>query len=77
MTPCMDMQKSKIQSYGSLDKLKPIIIVRGDLKNKDTIGDTWYPKESMSTLKYFLADYYKYKTRVHKFDFIGALNNPM
>ena len=34
MTPCMDVYKSKIQSYGSLDKLKLIILVRGDLQNK-------------------------------------------
>ena len=28
---CMDFEKSKIQSYGSLDKLKLRIVVRGDL----------------------------------------------
>ena len=32
VTPCMDVYKAKIQSDGSLDKLKLIILVRGDLK---------------------------------------------
>ena len=30
VTPCMDMYKAKIQSDGSLDKLKFRIVVRGD-----------------------------------------------
>ena len=33
VTPCMDVLKSKIQSYGSLYKLKLRILVRGDLQN--------------------------------------------
>ena len=37
MTPCMDVYKAKIQSYGSLDKLKLIIVVRGDLYNKELV----------------------------------------
>ena len=40
VTPCMDVYKAKIQSYGSLDKLKLRIVVREDFKNKDMIGDT-------------------------------------
>ena len=56
VTPCMDDYKAKIQSDGSLDKLKLGIVVRGDLQNKEMIGDTWSPKASMRTLKYFLAD---------------------
>ena len=31
VTPCMDLYKAKIQPDGSLDKLKLIIVVRGDL----------------------------------------------
>ena len=31
VTPCMDVYKAKIQSGRSLDKLKLIIVVRGDL----------------------------------------------
>ena len=34
VTPCMDVYKPKIQSGGSLNKLKLGIVVRGDLHNK-------------------------------------------
>ena len=64
--------KAKIQSDGSLDKLKLRIVVRGDLQNKEMVGDTWSPTASMSTLKYFLADVAKHKARVHQLYFIGA-----
>ena len=64
--------QGKIQSDGSLDKLKLRIVVRGDLKNKELVGDTWSPTASMRTLKYFLADATKHKERVHQLDFIGA-----
>ena len=70
--PCMDVYKAKIQSDGSLDKLKLRIVVRGDLQNKEMVGDTWSPTASIRTLKYFLADSAKHKTRVHQLDFIGA-----
>ena len=36
------------------------------------VGDTWSPTSSMRTLKYFLADAAKNKTRVHQLDFIGS-----
>ena len=55
VTPCMDVYKAKIQYVGSIDKFKFIIVVRGDLQNKEMIGDTWDPIVSMRTLKYFLA----------------------
>ena len=35
VTPCMDVYKAKIQSDGSLDKMKFRIVVRGDLQNKE------------------------------------------
>ena len=72
VTPCMDGYKAKIQSDGSLDKLKLRIVVRGDLQNKEMIGDTWSPTASMRTLKHFLADTAKHRARVHQLDFIGA-----
>ena len=72
VTTCMDVYKAKIQSYGSLDKLRLRIVVRGDLQNKEMIGDTWSPTAYMRTLKYFLADAAKYKARVHQLDFIDA-----
>ena len=62
----MDVYKAKIQSDGSLDKLKLRIVVRGDLKNKEMVGDTWSPTISMRTLKYFLSDTDKHKAIVHQ-----------
>ena len=72
VTPCMDVYKAKIQSDGSLYNLKLRILVRGDLKNKEMVGDTWSPTASMRTLKYFLADAAKNKARVQQLDFIGV-----
>ena len=68
----MDVYKAKIQSDGSLNNLKSRIVVRGDLQNKEMVGYNWSPTASMRTLKYFLADAAKHKTRVHQLDFIGA-----
>ena len=72
VTPCMNVYKAKIQSDGSLDKLKLRIVIIGDFQNKEMIGVTWSPIASIRTLKYFLADASKYKSRVHQLDFIGA-----
>ena len=66
VTPCMDVYKSNIQSDGSLDKLKLRIVVRGDLQNKEMVGDTWSPTASMRTLNYFLSDAARHKARVHR-----------
>ena len=51
VTPCMDVYKSKIQSDGILDNIKLRILVRGDLQNKELVGDTWSPTYSMRNLK--------------------------
>ena len=72
VTPCMDVYKAKIQSYGSLDKIKLIIVVRGDLQNKELVVDSWSPTASMRTMKYFLVDATKHKARFHQLYFIGA-----
>ena len=69
----MDVYKSKIQSDGSLDKLKLRIVVRGDFQNKEMVGDTWSPTASMRILKYFLEDATNHNARVHQLDFIGSL----
>ena len=69
----MDVYKAKIQSNGSLDKLKLRIVVRGDLHNKEIVGDILSPTASMRTLKYFLADATKQKPRAHQLYFIGEL----
>ena len=69
----MDVYKAKIQSDGSLDKLKLRIVVRGDLQNKEMVEDTWSPTASMRNLKYFLEDAAKHKARVQQLYFIRAL----
>ena len=43
VTPCVDVKKSKTQSYDSIDKLKFRIVIRVDLKNKEMIVYTSYP----------------------------------
>ena len=68
----MDVYKSKIQSDGSLDKIKLRVLVRLDLQNNKLVGYTWSPTDSMRTLKYFLADAIKQKTIFHQLYFIGA-----
>ena len=50
-TPCMDVYKAKIQSDGSIDKLKLRIMVIGDLHNKELVEDTWSPTASMRILQ--------------------------
>ena len=73
MTPCLDVYKAKIQYDGSLDKLKLIILVRGDMNNKELVVDTLSPTDSMRTLKYLLADDVKYKARLYQLNFVGSL----
>ena len=68
----MDVYRGENQSDGSLDKIKLRIVVRGDLQNKELVGDTWSPTASMRNLKIFLTDTAKHKTRSHQLDFIGA-----
>ena len=70
VTPCMDVYKANIQSDGSNDKLKLIIVFIGDLQNNIFIGYTWLPTASMRTWKYFLEEDVKHKTRVNQWDFI-------
>ena len=72
VTPRMDVYKAKIQSDGSIDKLKLRIVGRGDMHNTEMVEDTWSPTAFMRTLKYVLADAAKHKARVHELDFIGA-----
>ena len=57
--------QGKTQSDRSLDKLKLRIVVRGDLQDKEIIGDIWAPTASTRTLKYFLENCSKNKLRVH------------
>jgi len=45
-TPVMEIFKVKVQSDGSLDKLKTRLVVRGDLQNKNITEDKWSPTAS-------------------------------
>ena len=72
LIPCMDVYKAKKQSDEILDKLKLRISVRGDLQNKELVGDIWSPTASMRTLNYFLADATKHRSTVQQLYFIGA-----
>ena len=47
-------------------------MVRGNLYNKDLIGETWSPTASMRTLKYIPEHAVKKKVRVNQLDFIGS-----
>ena len=76
VTPCMDVYRAKIQSDGTIDKLKLRIIVRGDLQSKEVMGDTWSPTASLRTLKYFLGDAARHKSKVKQLDFIGPFSKP-
>ena len=68
----MDVYIAKIHSYGSIDKLKLRIMVRGDMQNRELVGYTWSPTASTRSLKYFLAYAVKHKARVPQLDFIWS-----
>jgi hypothetical protein len=70
--PTMETNRVKLQSDGTLDKLKNRIVVRGDLQNKQSLEDKWSPTASFRSLKMFLAHAAKLKVRVRQMDFIGA-----
>ena len=46
--------------------------MRTDFQNKEMIEDTWYPVASLITLKYFLENDARHKSRVHYLGFNGA-----
>jgi transposase InsO family protein len=70
-TPVMEIFKVKIQSDGTLDKLKMRMVVRGDLQAKDISEDKWSPTASFRSLKMFLAHAARLKVRVRQLDFVG------
>ena len=71
-TPTMDDNRVKLQSDGSLDKLKTRIVVRGDLQTKSIVEDTYSPTASGRGLKMFLGHAARTQCRVRQLDFIGA-----
>ena len=70
--PTMETNRVKLQSDGTLDKLKNRIVVRGDLQNKQSTEDKWSPTASFRSLKMVLAHAARLKVRVRQMDFIGA-----
>jgi hypothetical protein len=68
----MDDNRVKLQSDGSLDKLKTRIVVRGDLQTKSIVEDTYSPTASGRGLKMFLGHAARNQCRVRQLDFIGA-----
>ena len=72
MTPFVDVYTAKIQSDESLEKINFRIVVRGYLKNKELVGDTWSQTASMRTIKCVLEDAVKHNSRVYQLDFIGS-----
>ena len=69
----MNVYKATTQSDWSLDNLKLIIVVRGDMHNKKLVGDTWSPTAFMRNFRSFLEYAVKQKARVHHLEFIGSL----
>ena len=67
VTPCMYVYKNKMQSDGSLDKLKLRIMVRVYLQNNELVGDNWSQTASTRNLKYLLVDATKQKERDIRF----------
>ena len=73
MTPCMDVYKAKIQYDGILDKIKLIIVVRGNMRSKELVGYIWSQTASIRNFKYFFLDAVKHKARLYQLYFIGSL----
>ena len=63
--------KTKLNSYGGLDKLKTTIYLRGDMQIKETFNN-WSPTASTRLLKCFLADTIQNRSKIYQLDFIQA-----
>ena len=64
--------KTKLNSYGGLDKLKTRICLRGDMQIKDANNNSWSPTASSRLLKCLIADAAQNKSTVYQLDFIQA-----
>ena len=65
--------KLKSSLMGVLTKIMLIIVVRGELKNKELDGYTCSLTASIMTLKYVLADAVKHKARVYQLYFYWSI----
>ena len=64
--------KTKLNSYGGLDKLKARIRLRGDMQIKDANSNSWSPTASTRLLKCLITDATQNKSTVYQLDFIQA-----
>ena len=64
--------KAKINSDGTLDKLKTRIVARGDMMQGVDFGDTWAPMASLRLLRLFCAEAARVGGIIKQLDFIGA-----
>ena len=64
--------KTKLNSYGSLDKLKARICMIGDMQIKNGNNKSWTPTASTRLLKCLIADAAFNKAVVYQLDFIQA-----
>ena len=64
--------KTKLNSYGGLDKLKARICLRGDMQIKDASYNQWSPTASTRLLKCLIADSAQNRATVYQLDFIQA-----
>ena len=64
--------KTKLNSYGGLDKLKARICMRGDMQIKYDGNNSWSPTASTRLLKCIIVDAAYNKTHIYQLDFIQA-----
>ena len=64
--------KTKLNSYGDLDKLKARICMTGDMQIKNGNNKSWSPTASIRLLKCLIADAAFDKALVYQLDFIRA-----
>jgi hypothetical protein len=70
--PVKAIQRTKIKSDGTVDKLKVRIAIRGDLDPEKDNENNWAPTASFRLLSVFLGDAAKNRKRIYQIDFIGA-----
>ena len=69
--PVTAKYRTKLQSNGTIEKLKTRICLRGDLQSASEL-DTWCAIAGFRALKIFLSVAARTKCRVYQLDFIGA-----
>ena len=70
--PVKAIQRTKLSSDGTVEKLKVRIAIRGDLDKGAKDEDNSAPLASFRLLKVFIADAARRKRRIFQTDFVGA-----